>query len=73
MSFGRCPRAWLAREAGEELVLYEEYSWWRRNGALPIAGGLYDQSPRFLDGAGVIEDELAAIEESHRRQAEKRR
>jgi hypothetical protein len=53
----------LRREAGEEVMLFGDWSWLRRHGVMPYPGGRDDQSPLFIDAAEVIEDELARIEQ----------
>jgi hypothetical protein len=67
MEHRRCPRA-LTDDATIGLV--ESYAWLDRYGVLPIAGGMLDQHPKFLQAVRLIErtrDEIVREEEERKK------
>jgi hypothetical protein len=38
-----------------------DYGMLKEHGAMPVAGGVLDQSPTFIDAVEVIDDELVTL------------
>jgi hypothetical protein len=59
-SIHRCPVRHLTADVARLLKLYGHY----RNGFLPVAGGVLDQTPQFLEAMAVIAQQVAEQERS---------
>lgn len=56
--FSRCPLKEITQDGLEYLEAYRFY----KNGILPIDGGWLDQSQCFVDAMGIIDIEVAKVE-----------
>lgn len=64
LQFERCPKAMLANELAPEADLVSDALVFREHGLPPVAGGLLDQDPRFLEALAIVDREIAKLNAS---------
>lgn len=63
-SFDQCPKAWLRDTAPLEVQLVGDALFFREHRALPNAGGMLDQDPRFLEALTIVDGEVRALQQA---------